>query len=337
MQVWQLAAYFLPAGFVVGVAGAAIGFTAWILVLPLLLVGFDFTVANALFVSLAIDALNGFLLAAFFASRGLCALRPALAMAAIGVPIATVLVVFVSRTLLPKHESLLKGAVPVTALLVAAGFILRGLVLQRKASRAKGGESKAGTPSVLPPGTGLGAGRAVPPGYFSSVQSGGAEAQIDAGAGGESTGLLGGTEAVASPSLQPLRLAVAAVATAVISTVVGLIGIGGGMLFAGAGGYAFRLPLRTSVGSGMLTTGLVLVGVMAGWADRVDGDVVWKPIAAMVIGTVVGLAVGTIAALRVSKITLNFLIGGVLFATGVVVIVQSVILKHETKHSRVRH
>ena len=53
---------FIPLGFILGVSAAALGFSAWAVVLPLLLVAFKLPVASALGLCLATDALNGILL-----------------------------------------------------------------------------------------------------------------------------------------------------------------------------------------------------------------------------------------------------------------------------------
>ena len=315
MYWWQLVGFFFPAGALIGVSAAAIGFTAWTLVLPLLLVGFDFSVPNALAVSLVTDCLNGLILAAAFGASGRISLPVGLGLGLLGLLPSVPIVIWVARSLLPKHESLLKGAVPISALITATAFLIRGWVLRSKARKAQQAQDEARVQAERQ-GQGVGGGGGVATGI---------QDEESALLGTRDSGL--GEEGEKEKSLG--SMAVAAVVTAVVAAVVGLVGIGGGMLFAGAIGFGWKVEIRTAVGTGMLVTGVILIGVMAAWAPEVEMDVVWKPAVATAVGSVLGLGLGSYAALKVSKITLNFIIGAVLWVIGVVVIVQGQILKHQ--------
>ncbi len=125
-ELWSFVLLFVPVAVLVGVASASISFSAWNIVVPLLFVGFNFDVYNAITLSVVMDFTNALVLTVVYSRHqrvnfqdGIRWVIPALAGAGAAF-------YFSSRYLIRNPESL-KGGIGYFVLLIGVYFIFKGV------------------------------------------------------------------------------------------------------------------------------------------------------------------------------------------------------------------
>ncbi len=125
-ELWGFVLLFAPIAVLVGVAAASISFSAWNIVVPLLFVGFNFNVHDAITLSVIMDLTNAFILTVVFSRHkrvnfqdGIRWVIPALAGAGVGF--------YFSSRYLTQNPDKLKGGIGYFVLLIGVYFILKGV------------------------------------------------------------------------------------------------------------------------------------------------------------------------------------------------------------------
>jgi uncharacterized membrane protein YfcA len=92
--------------------------------------------------------------------------------------------------------------------------------------------------------------------------------------------------------------------------VAGLLGVGGGLIVVPAFSRILRMPLRTAVGSSLVT--VAIISVPAVIAHSLYGQIDWRVAFALVVGVVPGARIGSRLALLASEATMAAVCGTVL-------------------------
>ncbi len=126
----------------IGVAAGTIGFTAFLLAVPLLFVGFDFLPQEAIFISAAVDCTNALLILGLSYLKREDAVSPLLPkfslhfrallfVGSIAIVCCCTCLVFSAR-ILELSKTRLKGGIGYVLLVIGALFILKGVLAYRK-------------------------------------------------------------------------------------------------------------------------------------------------------------------------------------------------------------
>jgi len=131
-DLWSFALLFVPIAVLVGVAAASISFSAWNIIVPLLFVGFNFGVHDAITLSIIIDLTDAFILTVAFSRHrkvsfrdGIRWVMPALAGAGFAF--------YFSNRYLTGNPEMLKGGIGYFVLFIGVYFILKGVRGLRRA------------------------------------------------------------------------------------------------------------------------------------------------------------------------------------------------------------
>jgi uncharacterized membrane protein YfcA len=92
--------------------------------------------------------------------------------------------------------------------------------------------------------------------------------------------------------------------------VAGLLGVGGGLIVVPAFSRILRMPLRTAVGSSLVTVAIISVPAVV--AHSLYGQIDWRVALALVVGVVPGARIGSRLALLASEATMAAVCGTVL-------------------------
>jgi uncharacterized membrane protein YfcA len=104
--------------------------------------------------------------------------------------------------------------------------------------------------------------------------------------------------------------------------VAGLLGVGGGLIVVPAFARILRMPLRTAVGSSLVTVAIISVPAVV--AHSLYGQIDWRVALALVVGVVPGARVGSRLALLASEATMALVCGSVLVVIAVLQAVTEV-------------
>ncbi len=144
-ELWGFLLLFAPIAVLVGIAAASISFSAWNIVVPLLFVGFNFNVHDAITLSVIMDLTNAFILTVVFSRHkkvnfqdGIRLVIPALAGAGVAF-------YFSSRYLIQNPDKL-KGGIGYFVLLIGVYFIMKGV---QGLKREKGNGNQGSKYSVV--------------------------------------------------------------------------------------------------------------------------------------------------------------------------------------------
>jgi uncharacterized membrane protein YfcA len=92
--------------------------------------------------------------------------------------------------------------------------------------------------------------------------------------------------------------------------VAGLLGVGGGLIVVPAFSRILRMPLRTAVGSSLVTVAIISVPAVV--AHSMYGQIDWRVAMALVVGVVPGARIGSRLAMIASEATMATVCGTVL-------------------------
>jgi hypothetical protein len=104
--------------------------------------------------------------------------------------------------------------------------------------------------------------------------------------------------------------------------VAGLLGVGGGLIVVPAFTRILRMPLRTAVGSSLVTVAIISVPAVV--AHSLYGQIDWRVALALVVGVVPGARIGSRLALLASEATMALVCGSVLVVLAVLQAVTEV-------------
>ena len=122
---WPIAGLFALLAFFAGIAASAIGFAAWPMLVPLLVIGLGFDIRLAITLSLLVDCAN----AAIITGLGLARKTIVVRLGAVLALVACVFVVpgvYLSGTFLADNQNLLKGNLAVITLVIGILFLKKG-------------------------------------------------------------------------------------------------------------------------------------------------------------------------------------------------------------------
>ncbi len=119
-------AVLLPISLFIGFAAAAIGFTAWPLIVPILYVIFGFDLYLTLFISLLIDCANAFFISLVALKNKRIDLRIGLTCAAIACPVV-LLGIYAGTKFIPGNRDFFRGTAGFLIMLLGIFFIFRGI------------------------------------------------------------------------------------------------------------------------------------------------------------------------------------------------------------------
>jgi len=115
----------------IGLGAASISFTAWNLIVPLLLVVLQLDLYAVLFVSCIMDTTNSLVLTIFYGYHKIVDFRLALKLAPFAA-IPAMIVALATGTVLAEFEDFLKGGVAYVPFVIAAGFYFRAFRTWKK-------------------------------------------------------------------------------------------------------------------------------------------------------------------------------------------------------------
>jgi len=104
--------------------------------------------------------------------------------------------------------------------------------------------------------------------------------------------------------------------------VAGLLGVGGGLIVVPAFSRILRMPLRTAVGSSLVTVAIISVPAVV--AHSMYGQIDWRVALALVVGVVPGARIGSRLAMLASEATMATVCGSVLVVLAVLQAVTEV-------------
>ena len=120
----------------VGFSGATISFTAWNLVLPLLLKFFQIELFPALFISVCLDFVNSIILTVFYGYHRKISFSSGLIFSLVSAPVALIVSLSTGHLLL-DNQKYLEGGVGYLPFILAVVFFIRGVVTLIKDYKAK--------------------------------------------------------------------------------------------------------------------------------------------------------------------------------------------------------
>lgn len=294
-DITMLVLIFIPLSFFIGFGASAIGMTAWLLLVPLLFVVFGFDLYLTIFISLLVDLGNATTKTVNAAAKNMIDFRLGTRYAAFAC-LCILPGIWAGTHFIPQHTEFFKGSVGFFNMIFGIGFLIRGF------KTAKG-----------VPGEG---GRIPGPVLSAPTNS--------------SPDTPGKPNPENNPTAFRRYLVWPGIAFVALQT--GLLGIGGGMMYAVCLIALLAFPTLKATGTAMFITScsalLASVGFFFLIADTVPVD------QSMVILILLFVSISVIGTLTGEKIThqlsetkINFLIGGVTLAASLLAIVQGVLLK----------
>jgi uncharacterized membrane protein YfcA len=124
-ELWSFVLLFVPIAVLVGIAAASISFSAWNIVVPLLFVGFNFTVYDAITFSVVMDFTNALILTVVYSRNRMVDFRDGMWVipALVGAGIAF----YFSSRYLAQNPEKLKGGIGYLVLLIGIYFIIKAV------------------------------------------------------------------------------------------------------------------------------------------------------------------------------------------------------------------
>jgi len=121
----------IPLAFIIGIATACIGYTAWAIIVPLAFVGFGLGIFDAIVISLLIDFVNSLILTTTYSRQDKVDFKQGSKWGLIAI-IGAISGAFLAVILLTQFEDLLRGSIGYAMFLLAAFFIYRGYNIGKK-------------------------------------------------------------------------------------------------------------------------------------------------------------------------------------------------------------
>ena len=103
---------FFPLALIIGIGASAIGFTAWMIMVPILFVVFGFDIYLAIFLSLIIDLGNAAVMSAMAFRKGEHDIKRAAAIITVSIPFIA-LGVYAGTFFIPQNQEYFKGSIGV--------------------------------------------------------------------------------------------------------------------------------------------------------------------------------------------------------------------------------
>eukprot|EP01094_Clydonella_sp_ATCC50884_P018050 TRINITY_DN3266_c0_g1_i2.p1 TRINITY_DN3266_c0_g1~~TRINITY_DN3266_c0_g1_i2.p1 ORF type:complete len:323 (-),score=96.88 TRINITY_DN3266_c0_g1_i2:680-1648(-) len=132
--LWLFALIVAPLSLLIGVGAAAVGFTAWGILVPLCLDGFGMDVVHCVFLSSSVDVVNSALLSLWFLHRRRLNLFLVLAMGTPAMLSTVVVFLLFGRNFMDDYQMFFKGTTGFLVLIAAAAFWVKGFMDRRKRS-----------------------------------------------------------------------------------------------------------------------------------------------------------------------------------------------------------
>ncbi len=286
-NIFLLILIFLPLSLFIGFGASAIGLTAWPLVVPLLFVLFGFDLYLTIFISLLIDSGNAFM-------KSLSALKNNQIDVGKGLRFAffaclcIIPGIWVGTRFIPQHTDFFRGSVGYFNLLFGIGFIMRGFKKSKEGSNGNEG---------------------------SDIQD-----QNDNGSEKKREKISGDLKKYA---IWP------GIAYVAIQT--GLIGIGGGMMYAVFIMAFLSFPTQKATGTAMLISfcsaaiASIAIFIQIPQTAMLNQSMVIL-IAMLIIISMIGTVVGEKITHSLSEQRINYIIGGVIIASSILVSAQGVVI-----------
>lgn len=122
---WPIAALFALLSFFSGIAASAIGFAAWPLIVPLLVVGYGFKIHFAIALSLLVDCANAAIMTGFGLAKKTIFVKVGLSLTLLAC-IFVLPGVYLSGAFLADNQNILKGNLAVLTFIIGVLFLLKG-------------------------------------------------------------------------------------------------------------------------------------------------------------------------------------------------------------------
>jgi hypothetical protein len=125
VDLWVFILIFIPLAILIGIAAAAISFTAWNLIVPLVFLAFGFGIYESIFLSIVVDLFNAFILTIIYGKHKRIDFREGF-LYAIPAIIGAALAFFIAQDFVEQNSDLLKGGVGYVIIILGISFIQRG-------------------------------------------------------------------------------------------------------------------------------------------------------------------------------------------------------------------
>lgn len=328
-----------PVYIIIGCSAATIGFTAWLLVVPLLLVGFKLHVQQAIVVAASVDCLNALVILLLFAFQawrsgsmptfGVAFARYGrvfLFAACIGLA-CCITCLFFSERVLTLIQDRLKGGIGFVLIIIGCLFIVRGVIAYRRGRKLAS--------SVPPASMTIQTTEAIPVQQEESLPLLGSEQQQQrkSAHGDEEEQqvlTLGQVFWHCEPGIWSHLRGIVAILVCVISgSLSGLLGVGSGLNFTLVFLVVFRTQIRQSTllacGMMFLLTAAILISIPLGSLTHIDMGNLY-PWLLMSLGySMCGVFLGFFLSTRVSPVALNFLVAACLIVGGILATVEIIL------------
>eukprot|EP01100_Stratorugosa_tubuloviscum_P015777 TRINITY_DN93_c0_g1_i1.p1 TRINITY_DN93_c0_g1~~TRINITY_DN93_c0_g1_i1.p1 ORF type:complete len:437 (-),score=205.83 TRINITY_DN93_c0_g1_i1:76-1386(-) len=129
--LWLYALVMIPFSAIVGVSASTIAASAWNLIVPLVYVGFGFSVWESILCSVLMDMFNGISLTIFYSFHDQVDFRYGFFYGLIAVIVACIISHF-TQNWIAEHEDKLRGAVAFFPLILAVFFSIKAFLVWRK-------------------------------------------------------------------------------------------------------------------------------------------------------------------------------------------------------------
>jgi len=296
----------IPLTVIIGIASASIGFSSWLLVLPLLFVGFDYDLFDAIFTSVCIDLLNGIALTVLYARIKKVDWIYGVAFGILGTG-GAIGGVFFAKTILSRFSQIVKGSIPYAVFVIGIGFLIRGIVFWRRHRKEK--------QNVVP-----------------DLQSEVVPIVTQINNDKETITLLPQTRWKPDSRVVWIVLhLVFAVIAVICGAFSGILGFGSGMNFVVLFMIIFRLELPLATGTGCFIVAQLMlavgIGYVAGLVPLSLGSI-WHITLISMGGSLVGVLLGMLFQAKISQVMVNFFIAGILVILGIIGTIQKFVLTH---------
>jgi len=116
---------FIPLAILIGIAAAAISFTAWNLIVPLVFIAFGFGIYESIFLSIIVDLINALILTVIYGKNKRINFRDGF-LYAIPALVGAAIAFFVAQDFLEQNSSLLRGGVGYVIIILGISFLMKG-------------------------------------------------------------------------------------------------------------------------------------------------------------------------------------------------------------------
>jgi len=314
-QILVFTLIFLPIGGIIGLASATIGFTSWTIVVPLLYVGFGFDIFDSIFLSIVLDLVDATLLSVIYLCHRKVSLKHVAGLGPFAI-VGAVGGLFLAKITIDNVTSLLKRGLGYALLVLGILFIIRGIFMWRQSRKERLLQTKPDPELLVNEQQHLAS--------SPSIQD--AESE---------EGLTESTPLQAPPATKTERFLVflqifGMVAIVTASGIVsGVFGFGSGLNFVLMLLLIARFELLQATGTACMLMGLVMlvcmVGYLAGSVPLHLGFLWPYLLIAMAISSV-GVGLGSLLALKISPVPMNFVVAVVLFVVGLIAILQPIVI-----------